>query len=148
MADAPAAQKPSSFGFLTRKIGPVPIWLIGVAGFGAYWWWKHRRGGRAQAAPRPQIIEVPGQRGPRGPRGYRGPGDRDIDRRPWEPRERPGYAAAARGPAPAVAQPTVAAAPMTGADVYGNVPVATANGSTYDSGDVAGTMGDPYAVAG
>lgn len=77
MADPPAQPK-SSFGFLTRKIGPVPIWLIGLAGFGAYWWWTHRT---PAAAPAPTVVSVTGPAGPRGPRGPAGTGP-DRDRPP------------------------------------------------------------------
>ena len=82
MADTPQPDHKSGFGFLTRKIGPVPIWLIAVGLVGAYYWYKHYGPGAtapaAAAAPRPEIIEVKGQRGARGyrgPRGYRGRGE-------------------------------------------------------------------------
>jgi hypothetical protein len=42
VADAPPATGgKSSLGFLARKIGPVPIWLIGVALIGAWYWYSH-----------------------------------------------------------------------------------------------------------
>jgi hypothetical protein len=42
VADAtPGTGSKSSLGFLARKIGPVPIWLIGVALIGAYYWYSH-----------------------------------------------------------------------------------------------------------
>lgn len=161
MADTPApAGKTSSFGFLGRKIGPVPIWLIGVAAVGAYYWYRHYGPGAKAAVPAAAAgtpatnitireTEAPGRPGPRGPRGrpgprgpfYRPPGGRRIA-------NRKSYAPAARGPAPRQAQPVAVAAPMTSSDVYGSLPTAMPDGSTYDSGDVASTMGAAYAVAG
>lgn len=29
------------FGFLTRKVGPLPIWVYGVIIIGAYYWYTH-----------------------------------------------------------------------------------------------------------
>lgn len=35
----------STFGFLTRRIGPVPVWMILVAfGIGFYWWESRKNG--------------------------------------------------------------------------------------------------------
>ena len=45
MADAPAStssgSKGGSLGFLGRKIGPVPIWLIGLALVAAWYWYQN-----------------------------------------------------------------------------------------------------------
>lgn len=152
MADPPVAQKPSSFGFLTRKIGPVPIWLIGVAGFGAYWWWKHRHHGSAAAPARGAgpgrtnitIRETEGGKRGKAPHGAPPAGAPAVP----PVARRNGYAPPARGQEPGLVPPAEVAAPMTSADVYGDMPVASPDGSTYDSGDVASTMGAAYAVAG
>lgn len=181
MADTPEppAGKKSSLGFLGRKIGPVPIWVIAVGAVGAYFWYTHYGpGSKPAAAPAPAragttnitIRETEG----RGPRGFRGrPGKDTHKTRPVRPKTtwpslggplgrqagggehlqgpvtgRSSFAAPARGPAPPVPQPATAAAPMTGGDVYGDIPVATPQGQTYDSGDVASTMGAGLALAG
>lgn len=86
MAETAPAKKPagSKMGFLGRKIGPVPIWVIAIAVVAAYYWWTHFGPGSKKtatatastAAPRAQVIEVEGPAGPRGargPRGNRGP---------------------------------------------------------------------------
>lgn len=36
-----SGEKSSSMGFLGKKIGPVPIWLIGLGIFGVYYWYTH-----------------------------------------------------------------------------------------------------------
>ena len=82
MADAPGAPAAGSkMGFLGRKIGPVPIWLIAVAAVGAYYWYTHYGPGKPAPADTtatttpagPEIIEVSGPAGPAGARGPRGP---------------------------------------------------------------------------
>jgi hypothetical protein len=82
MPDAPA--KPaagSKMGFLSRKIGPVPIWVIGLVAVGGYYWYTHYGPGKPAPAATtattttagPEIIEVRGDRGPRGKTGPKGP---------------------------------------------------------------------------
>lgn len=176
MADAPATSK-SSFGFLGRKLGPVPIWLIGLVAVGGYYWYTHYGPGATPATAATPTAGVPaenitvntppGSRGPAGPRGPRGPAGKPPAKRKarrvtWRPAPaprvprgrqqsvtaRPSFAAAPRGPAPPVQAPAAVAAPMTAGDIYGSLPTAMPDGSTYDSGDVASTMGAAYAVAG
>lgn len=52
MADSPA---PSSggedkFGFLVRKIGPLPVWAWGLIAVGVYYWYTHYGPGASTAA--------------------------------------------------------------------------------------------------
>jgi hypothetical protein len=79
--DAPDAKPAagSKLGFLGRKIGPVPIWVIGLVAVGGYYWWTHYGPGKpapvaaaATTTAGPEIIEVRGDRGPRGPKGPKG----------------------------------------------------------------------------
>lgn len=122
----------SSFGFLTRKVGPAPVWLWGAAAFGVYYWYTHYGPGASkvtasQATPAgPTVIEV---RGPRGPAGPPAPEDKDVRHRKHKrPPQR------FRTAAPAAPAPVEAAAPMTASGIYGDAPVATPEGSFYDSG--------------
>lgn len=164
MPDTPKpAAKTSSMGFLGRKLGPFPIIVWGAIGFGAYWWYTRRGPGARRASPAPArggpvnvTIRETEPRGPRGPRGWPG-----RDKAPTRPAQggqareegpvsvtgRP-FTAPARGPAPPVPRPAAVAAPMTAGDVYGDLPVASPDGSTYDSGDAVEAMGAAYAVAG
>lgn len=158
MADTPAAEPKgkSSFGFLTRKIGPVPIWVIAVGIVGAYYWYTHYGPGAAKkaaaaqpAGQRPQVIIVTDKDRPRGgrkpgpnpppplpPRSFpigRIPGDRTGT--PRRPRTRFAGGPGPLGPGPpTVAEPVTVAAPMTAGDIYGDIPTASPDGSTYDSG--------------
>ncbi len=67
-------------GFLGRKIGPVPIWVIGLVAVGGYYWYTHFGPGKPAPAATtattttagPEIIEVRGPAGPAGPRGPKG----------------------------------------------------------------------------
>lgn len=51
MADT--LDSPSSgnqFGFLTRKVGPIPVWAWGVIAVGIYYWYTHYGPGASSAA--------------------------------------------------------------------------------------------------
>lgn len=55
MADAPAPKAPAgggkgTFGFLTRKIGPAPVWVYAVVIAAAYYWYTHYGPGAKTAA--------------------------------------------------------------------------------------------------
>jgi len=52
---APAGGHKSQFGFLARKIGPVPIWLIGVVIAGGIYWYFHYGPGATKAAAAAQT---------------------------------------------------------------------------------------------
>jgi hypothetical protein len=147
MADTAAPAQPqqgsSSFGFLTRKLGPLPIWAWGALAVGAWYWYTHYGPGAAKAAaakapqqqrPRVVVVDERGKPVPAAPAGP--PGGRH---RPPAPR---------RAASPPAAQPQVAAAPMTAGDVYGTLPTATMEGSTYDSGIPADAMEGAYVAAG
>jgi hypothetical protein len=43
--------KGGSFGFLARRIGPVPIWLIAVALLGLWWWYENYGPGATGETP-------------------------------------------------------------------------------------------------
>jgi hypothetical protein len=62
VADTPPPAAPKStgtFGFLTRKIGPVPVWLIAVVAIGAWYWYEHYGPGAAAAATAaPEVEDV------------------------------------------------------------------------------------------
>ena len=145
MADTPPAAEggKSSFGFLTRKIGPVPIWLIALGLVGGYYWWTHYGPGAKAATPaagtQPQVVVVEGEPGPPGPPGPPLPREPRPRKKPparKPPRKRPlprltGPPTVQRSP---VAQPVTAAAPMTAGDIYGDSPTASPDGSTDDSG--------------
>lgn len=156
----PEPEARSSFGFLTRKIGPVPIWVIAAGIVGAWYWYTHYGPGAAKAAAapaagqRPQVVVVePGKAGQPGPPGPAGPpGPRPAPRRKRRPRIEPiGTVPAAppsrvrpigtdfrpvpvSGPQPRILEPVTAVAPMTAGDIYGGVPTANLDGTTYDSG--------------
>lgn len=63
MADAPAATakggKSGSFGFLTRKLGFMPVWGWGLAAFGGYYWYTHYGPGKT-AATANQVTDPAG----------------------------------------------------------------------------------------
>lgn len=173
MAEAPAAEPKSQFGFLTRKVGPLPVWGWAAIAVGGYYWYTHYGPGAskaaaaaaAPAAAKPQVVMVdqngqplPGPPGPGGPPGPPGPpGPRGKKPPPHEPpprkRKPPPKKKLPRGrtgpplvpphivqspvPAdiqPAAAEPVTVAAPMTAGDVYGTIPTAMPDGTTYDSG--------------
>lgn len=79
----PAPEKPASsggtFGFLTKKLGPVPVWLWALLAFGIYYWYTHFGPGASPAKAAPgggsglRVIEVKGPAGSRGPAGPSGP---------------------------------------------------------------------------
>jgi outer membrane biosynthesis protein TonB len=50
--DTPAATTSgkSSLGFLGRKIGPVPVWLIAVAAVAAWYWYQNYGPGKASSS--------------------------------------------------------------------------------------------------
>ena len=135
MADAPA-KTTGRMGFLSRKLGPIPVWGWGLIGFGVYWWYTHYGPGAkpaaaAPAASRPQVVIV-NPREPRQPP-QRQDGQRPPSRRP--PRRKPPVP---RRVAPAVA-PSPAAAP-------GGQPgqVATPQSPVYDEWTAdAGGVPDP-----
>ena len=94
MADAPApTASKGAAGFLTRKVGPFPVWLWAAAAVGIYYWYTHYGPGASSASSAAQAIDpatgVPyaeelqeaedasasgGQIGPQGPAGPAGPG--------------------------------------------------------------------------
>jgi len=172
VADTPAAEpKKSSFGFLTRKIGPVPIWVIAVGLVGGYYWYTHygpgasKKAAAAQpAGQRPQVIIVEDKDGRRGPPIPREPGPWPPPPKPPKPRSFPIGRIPGQGPPPprrrlpptphlqgppTVAEPVTAAAPMTAGDVYGDIPTASPDGTTYDSGyPSAAQMEGAYVPAG
>jgi hypothetical protein len=54
----------NSLGFLARKIGPVPIWLIGVALVAAWYWYEHYGPGastNSQSASADQVDPETGE---------------------------------------------------------------------------------------
>lgn len=125
-----------TFGFLARKVGPLPVWAwagIGVGGY--YWYTRYGPGSKKTAAPatapqagRTQVVVV-------------------QDRIPAPRRRRP--PPPKRGTAQPVPQPVQAVAPMTTADVYGSVPTAMPDGSVYQSGYPSeAEMGGAYVPAG
>lgn len=138
MADPPApGGGKSQFGFLGRKIGPLPVWAWAAIAAGGYYWYTHFGPGSKRAAPtaaaaapaRTQVIVIRGQP-PRPPR----------RRRPPPPR---------RGAAQPVAQPVQAAAPMTAGDIYGTAPTAMPDGTVYQSGQPTDAeLGGAYVPAG
>ena len=52
MADDPTPRATSGeqFGFLVRKIGPLPVWAWGVIAVGIYYWYTHYGPGASSAA--------------------------------------------------------------------------------------------------
>ena len=54
----------SSFGFLTRKLGPFPVWVYAALAVGGYYWWTHYGPGASsqsqQSAGTSPIIVVGG----------------------------------------------------------------------------------------
>ena len=55
MADTPPAAPPKAskgtFGFLTKRVfGKIPVWVIAVAGVGAYYWYTHYGPGKKTTA--------------------------------------------------------------------------------------------------
>lgn len=69
MADAPepsgGGEKTGTFGFLTRKLGPFPVWVWGLIGFGVYYWYTHFGPGKPAAsattapkAQRPRVVII------------------------------------------------------------------------------------------
>lgn len=54
MAEPPAPPSGGSeekFGFLVRKIGPLPVWAWGVIAVGVYYWYTHYGPGARSATP-------------------------------------------------------------------------------------------------
>ena len=47
MADAPATTSKSNFGFLTKKIGPAPVWVYALIAVGIWYWYTHYGPGKA-----------------------------------------------------------------------------------------------------
>jgi len=158
VADTPEPKGKSQFGFLTRKIGPLPVWAYAAIAVGAYYWYTHygpgasKKAAAAQpAGQRPQVIIVQdkdkgGKPGPPGPPGPGQPGPNPPPPRPVRrpPVSHPIGRIPGQGPPPrprirpigtlADQQPITAAAPMTAGDIYGDIPTASPDGSTYDSG--------------
>ena len=50
MADAPESSG-DQFGFLTRKVGPIPVWAWGVIAVGIYYWYTHYGPGANSSSP-------------------------------------------------------------------------------------------------
>lgn len=50
MADQPDTGSGSNFGFLTKKVGPLPVWMYGLIIVGAYYWYMHFGPGANKAA--------------------------------------------------------------------------------------------------
>jgi hypothetical protein len=67
MADAPAAapaKSGSTFGFLGKKVfGKIPVWVIAVAGVGAYYWYTKYGPGKKNAAGQMQTDPAGNQCG-------------------------------------------------------------------------------------
>lgn len=134
MADPPAPAKTggkSSFGFLTRKIGPLPVWAYGLIAVGGYYWYTHYGPGAQKKAvaakkpgqQRPQVVVV-------------NAGGQHNRRKPPPP---------PRGQQQTTAQPVQAVAPMTAGDVYGTTPTVMPDGTVYNSGQpTAAQMGGSY----
>ena len=52
MADTPApSSSGDQFGFLTKKVGPLPVWAWGVIAVGIYYWYTHYGPGANSATP-------------------------------------------------------------------------------------------------
>lgn len=56
MADSGSGEKKSAFGFLGKKIGPVPIWVIAVVLVAGYYWYENYGPG-AQKKAQQQLAE-------------------------------------------------------------------------------------------
>lgn len=54
MADTPSGGE-DKFGFLTRKLGPMPVWVWGVLAVGVYYWYTHYGPGANSAATAPNT---------------------------------------------------------------------------------------------
>lgn len=73
MADEPAVKPSSSkggggkdtFGFLTKKVFGIPIWVIAVAAVGLWYWYTHYGPGKKNAAPAPAAKPAKAARGAR-----------------------------------------------------------------------------------
>jgi hypothetical protein len=104
--------------WVTRKIGPLPVWAYGVIAVGAYYWYTHYGPGASKAAAAqqpaggglktyaPRITETITERAPRGhrrpdePEPKRKPPPKRKHHRPRPPSSRPpGPRAAAMAPA-------------------------------------------------
>lgn len=59
MADTPAAGK-KGLDFLTRKIGPAPVWVYALLAVGVYYWYTHYGPGASSAAAVPAASATPG----------------------------------------------------------------------------------------
>lgn len=46
-----------TFGFLTRKVGPLPIWAWGAIAVGIYYWYTHYGPGATSTATTPVTTE-------------------------------------------------------------------------------------------
>lgn len=138
MADQPATggQKGGSFGFLTKKLGPFPVWLWGVGAVGIYYWYTHYGPGAKTAAagkapaktPRPQVVVVTGQPPHHHDRrGQHKPRPNIPAAAAPAPAAVPGDVATAQAPVyqqwaaagDAVPDPAEAYAPMTAGSIYG-----------------------------
>lgn len=138
MADEPATRAKSSgtFGFLARKLGPFPIWVWALIGFGLYYWYTHFGPGAkkakataAQAKPRGSgrttvnITLRPDRNGRLRPE--TGPANRNAQvAAATAPGFEPGQVVTQQGPvydawSPAEDQPAMAYAPMTPGSIYG-----------------------------
>lgn len=71
-AAASSSSGGSSFGFLTRKLGPLPVWAYAAIAVGGYYWYTHYGPGASSSSPQSAgtspIIVVGG-----------GGGDEDTD---------------------------------------------------------------------
>ena len=151
MADTPSTPSgsgdKSSFGFLTRKVGPLPIIAWAGLAFGVYYWYTHWGPGApttatATTATAGPVFLVPrGKRGARGPRGPAGPPDKDDKK---HDRDRKATPRPARGAQPAMPLPVPASAPMTAG---AGPPAASMDGAVYDAGPPAAAMEGAYVPA-
>ena len=55
--EAPA-QGDNSFGFLTRKIGPLPVWAWAAIAVAGYYWYTHYGPGAKQGKNAGQVVQV------------------------------------------------------------------------------------------
>ena len=139
MADPPA--KPESkgtFGFLTRKVGPLPVWAWGGIAFGAYYWYTHfgpgaKKAAAAKQAQPPRVIVVDQSAGgtPRRRRHNMNPGPMRLGPQGASGRLAPLGTPPMRGDT-TTESPQFAAAPMTAGSIYGDMPTAAPNGRVFD----------------
>jgi hypothetical protein len=171
MAETAAAepQQGSRFGFLGRKLGPLPVWGWGLIAVGVYYWYSHYGPGASKSsAAQPVTQQVGFVEGPPGPRGNVGPaGPPGPPRRP-APRRRRRAPRAGRGlpknrppiqrrqAAPA-GRPVRAYAPQTAGAIHNQTGDYVADNAMYATEPTAGyiyafapgtAQGDPNAQPG